>query len=167
MPIGLDDLAPHLSTAEEAFQYGGQSHEEGLNVSNAKLVHLRKACRLLSGATELIADGYYTLTIEAAFTSIERSLLFWLITEGNHDPSQPPGSHTTAIKRSAEVGYITEAVATKLTELWRNNRAQTYYQDGIATAERAEAMLSLATEIHSQALSLAGFRHECLCEQSG
>lgn len=164
MPIGHDDLKPNLSAAEEAFRYGGQSHEEGLDVSSAELVQLRKACRLLSGAQHLVADGYYTLTIEAAFTSIERSLLFWLIAEGNHDPSQPPGSHTTAIKRSAEAGYITEEVATKLEELWRNNRAQTYYQDGIATAERAEAMLSLAVEIHSQALSLAGYRHECLCE---
>jgi len=164
MPIGNDDLKPHLSAAEEAFRHGGQSHEAGLDVSSAELVQLRKACRLLSGAQDLVADGYYTLTIEAAFTSIERSLLFWLIAEGNHDPSQPPGSHTTAIKRSAEAGYITEEVATKLEELWRNNRAQTYYQDGIATAERAEALLSLAVEIHSQVLNLAGYRHECLCE---
>ena len=36
------------------------------------------------------------------------------------------------------------------------NRAQTYYQDGKATSERAESMIGLAVEIHAQIINLAG-----------
>jgi HEPN domain-containing protein len=164
MPISHDDIEPLLSNAQDAFRRGGQTAEEGLDVSSADLVQLRKACRLLSGAEQLLEDGHYTLTIEAAFTSIERTLLFWLITDGHHDPSQPPQSHTTAINRSAEVGFLTDELATELEELWNENRAHTYYQDGMATDERAAAMVALAAGIHSQIINLAGQSHECLCE---
>ena len=163
MPIDHDDIEPRLSDAQDAFRSGGQISEEGLDVASADLVQLRKACRLLSGAGTLCEDGYYTLTIEAAFTSIERTLLFWLITEGHHDPSQPPQSHTTAINRSADVGFITEEVAMELEDLWNENRAHTYYQDGMATKERANAMLALAGDIHTQIINLVGQSHECLC----
>jgi HEPN domain-containing protein len=164
MPISHDDIEPLLSNAQDAFRRGGQTAEDGLDVSSADLVQLRKACRLLSGADRLLEDGYYTLTIEAAFTSIERTLLFWLITEGHHDPSQPPQSHTTAINRSAEVGFFTDELATELEELWTENRAYTYYQDGMATSERADSMVTLAADIHSQIVHLASHSHECICE---
>lgn len=163
MPIDHDDLEPRLSNAQDAFRRGGQTSEDGLDVASANLIQLRKACRLLSGADQLYEDGYYTLTIEAAFTSIERTLLFWLIMEGHHDPSRPPQSHTTAINRSADVGFITDEVAMELEDLWKENRAHTYYQDGMATEERANAMLALAGDIHTQIVNLVGQSHECLC----
>jgi hypothetical protein len=159
-----DDIEPELSNAQESFRRGGQTAEEGLDVSSADLVQLRKACRLHSGAERLLEGGYYTLTIKAAFTSIERTLLFWLVTEGHHDPSQPPQSHTTAINRSAEVGFITDEVATNLEDIWNENRAQTYYQDGMATDKRANAMVALAGTIYSQIVNLVGQSHECICE---
>jgi hypothetical protein len=159
-----DDIEPELSNAQESFRRGGQTAEEGLDVSSADLVQLRKACRLLSGAERLLEDGYYTLTIEAGFTSVERTLLFWLVTEGHHDPSQPPQSHTTAINRSAEVGFITDEVATNLEDIWNENRAQTYYQDGMATDKRANAMVALAGTIYSQIVNHVGQSHECICE---
>lgn len=164
MPITLDDIEPTLTDAETAFQYGNQSPEEGLGVADAGLVQLRKACRSLSGADQLLDDGYYTLTIEAAFTSIEKTLLFWLIHEGHQDPANPPQSHTTAINRSADVGFLSAEIAMRLDELWRNNRAQTYYQDGLATHERADTLLELAAQIHSHVVNLVGLRHDCLCE---
>jgi hypothetical protein len=164
MPSSHDDIEPELSNAQEAFRRGGQTIEGGLDVSSADLVQLRKACRLLSGADQLLEDGYYTLTIEAAFTSIERTLLFWLITEDHHDPAQPPQSHTTAINRSADVGFLAGEAATELEDLWKENRAHTYYQDGMATDARADAMVGLAGEIHSQIVNLVGQSHECICE---
>jgi len=164
MPITHDDIEPELSNAQDAFRRGGQTPDEGLDVSSADLVQLRKACRLLSGAERLLEDGYYTLTIEAGFTSIERTLLFWLITEDHHDPSQPPQSHTTAINRSVEVGFISDEVATELEELWKENRAYTYYQDGMATNKQADAMVALADKIHSQTVNLVGLSHECVYE---
>lgn len=164
MSIESDDVEPSLTEAEEAFRRSGQRREEGLDVSDAGLLQLRKACRSLSGADDLLDRGYYTLVIEAAFTSIEKTLLFWLIREGHHDPANPPQSHTTAIRRSGEVGYLSEEIASRLVDLWQTNRAQTYYQDGLATRERAESLLELADEIHGYVVGLVGVRHECVCE---
>lgn len=164
MPIELDDIEPLLTETEEAFRRSGQRREDGLDVSDAGLIQLRKACRSLTGADKLLADGYYTLAIEAAFTSVEKTLLFWLIHEGYHDPANPPQSHTTAIRRSAEVGYLDDEVASRLVDLWNANRAQTYYQDGLATLERAEALLELANRIHTYIVDIVGVRHECVCE---
>lgn len=164
MPLTLDDIEPLLSNAEDAFRRGGQEQETGLDVSDSSLVHLRKGCRSLLGADRLLTNGYYTLVIEAAFTSIEKTFLFWLIREGYQDPSNPPQSHTTAINRSADVGFLSDHVASRLVDLWAENRAQTYYQTGKATRERATAMLELATEIHSQIITLAGLAYECVCK---
>ncbi|WP_256297616.1 hypothetical protein [Haloarchaeobius salinus] len=164
MPITLDDIEPTLTDAETAFRHGGQTAEDGLGVSSAELVQLRKACRSLSGADQLLDDGYYTLTVEASFTSIEKTFMFWLIEEGHQDPSNPPQSHTTAINRSAEVGFVSAELASRLDNLWRENRAQTYYQDGKATRERAEAMLELANRIHRRCINIVGRRHECRCQ---
>lgn len=164
MPIELEDIEPELTDAEEAFRRGGQERETGLDVADAGLLQLRKACRSLSGSERLLSDGYYTLAIEAGFTSREKTLLFWLIREGYHDPASPPQSHTTAIERSAEVGYLDNEVASQLVDLWRTNRAQTYYRDGLATRERAESLLKLATNVHTHIVNLVEIEHECVCE---
>lgn len=164
MPINLNDVEPELTRAEEAFRLGGQEYETGLDISDAGLVQLRKACRSLSGANQLLAEGYYTVAIEAAFTSIEKTLLFWLIQEGYHDPSQPPQSHTTAIKRSAEVGFLDDEVAARIVDLWTTNRAQTYYQDALPSRERADALTEIATRIHDQIVNLTRVKHECVCD---
>lgn len=162
--LDRDDVDPHLSAAEDAFHYGQQDQETGLDVTDPALVQLRKACRSLSGAEQLLADGYYTLVVEAAFTSIEKTFLFWLVTECHQDPATPPQSHTTALQRSAEVGFLSEEIAERLTDLWSDNRAQTHYQHGKATRERADAMLALATHLHALVVDRVGSRHECLCE---
>jgi HEPN domain-containing protein len=163
VPLDLDDIEPLLSDAETVFRRGGQETEGGLDVSDAGFVQLRKACRSLSGGDRLLKDGFYTLGIEAAFTSIEKTFLFWLIAEGHQDPASPPQSHTTAIKRGAAVGLISTDTADRLEELWTENRAQTYYQDAKATRERAEAMVALANRIHTLVVNLVGVRHECVC----
>lgn len=163
MTLALDDIEPELSDAEATFRHGNQNVEAGLDVSDAGVIQLRKACRSLSGAEQLSTAGYYTLAIEAGFTSIEKTFLFWLIDEGHQDPANPPQSHTTAIKRSAEVGFVSREVADRLADLWTDNRAQTYYQDGMATDERAAAMLDLANRIHTHVVHLVRRDHECIC----
>lgn len=164
MPIDIDDIEPQLSNAETAFRRGGQQVEDGLDVSDAGLVQLRKACRSLAGANQMLDDGFYTLAIEAAFTSIEKTFMFWLITESHQDPANPPQSHTTAINRSATVGFISKEIATRLDDLWTENRAQTYYQNGKATRERAQEMVDLASKMHTLVVDLVSLRHECRCD---
>lgn len=166
MPIDSSDLDTELSAAEQAFDEGGREREPGLVVADDTLVQLRKACRSLAGARALYDGKYYTLIIEAAFTSIEKTLLFLLIREGHRKPTRPPGSHTTAIRRSVEVGVLTEAIGHRLIELWETNRARTYYQDAIATKPRADALLELASTLHDLVIRLAGASHECVCERT-
>ena len=50
--------------------------ESGLDVDDAALLQLRKACRLLSGAEALHEANYHTLVIEASFVAIERTIEF-------------------------------------------------------------------------------------------
>lgn len=113
---------------ETVFRYGDQDTEAGLDVSDARLIQLRKAYRSISGADQLLGDAYYTMAIEAGFTSIEKTFLFWLIEDGHQDPAHPPQSHTTAINRIADVAFIGLEVTHRLVTLWLDNRTQTYYQ---------------------------------------
>lgn len=166
MPIDADDLSAELVAAERAFEEGGQRREAGLDVDDAGLAQLRKGCRSLAGADRLLDAGYYTLVIEAAFTSIEKALLFWLIWEGHRDASRPPQSHTTATHQSVEMGLIDEEIGDRLVDLWEANRARTYYQDAVATEPRADTLLDLATRIHEHVVGLVGVRHECVCSTS-
>ena len=55
-------------------------------------------------------------------------------------------------------------MANDLADLWRDHRAKTYYQDGLAAAERAETMYALAQEGHAFAVGRSARGHECLCE---
>nr|WP_277542774.1 hypothetical protein [Halomicroarcula sp. FL173] len=60
-----------LDTAQAAFDRRPTDIETGLNVSDAALLQLRKACRLLAGAEALQEQDYYTLVIEASFVAME------------------------------------------------------------------------------------------------
>lgn len=61
-------------------------------------------------------------------------------------------------------GILPEYVAENLQDLWRNHRAKTYYQDGLATRERAELLFELASETHEYIVNQSSKRHECRCE---
>nr|WP_254279285.1 hypothetical protein [Halomicroarcula marina] len=65
-----------LNDAQAAFDHRPTDIEAGLNVSDAALLQLRKACRLLAGAKALQEQGYYTLVIEASFVAMERTVEF-------------------------------------------------------------------------------------------
>jgi hypothetical protein len=153
-----------LEEAQTLFERPGDRFEEGLDVGNPTLLQLRKACRLLDAATFLQQqDGYYTVIVEASFAAIERTIQFYLLDADLLHPDEYI-NHEAVYQRGKDAGLYGDEFAGKLTTLWRNNRSDTYYREGIATEPRAEKMLELATAIHSHALQLAGKRHECICE---
>lgn len=53
-------------------------------MDDVALLQLRKACRLLSGATALRDEAYYTLVVEASVVAIERTIEFRLLERGDH-----------------------------------------------------------------------------------
>ncbi|MFC3959528.1 hypothetical protein [Halovivax cerinus] len=154
-----------LTDAEAAFQRThGQTGESDLDVSDSALVQLRKACRLLEAARTLREqNGYYTVVIEASFVAIERSIQFYLLHRGHVSGEDLRYEHTAVYRQGAEVNVFSEAFADRLTQLWKRNRAEVYYRETVASAEQADAMLSLAEAAHRYVLDFASLRYECVC----
>jgi HEPN domain-containing protein len=157
------EIARLIDQAEQSFDAPPEAVETGLEIQDAALLQLRKACRLLASADQHLEGGYYTLVIEASFVAIERSIEFRLLERGNLEPRALPGSHTTVYREAAQVGVLSEESADQLADLWRNHRAKTCYQDGLATRERAQRLHDLATEIHRFVVGRSDQGHECLC----
>jgi len=93
--------------------------------------------------------SYYTLVIEASFVAIERTVEFRLLERGTMQPDDLPGTHPGVYREAAAAGVFGESMAADLADLWRDHRAKTYYQEGLASAGRADAMYELATELHA------------------
>lgn len=158
------DIEDLLDEARTLFERPGENFEEGLDVDDTTLLQLRKACRLIDAAKFLqTRDGYYTVIVEASFAAIERSIQFYLLEQDLlHEDEYV--EHSTVYERGIQAGLYDEQFAGKLDALWRNNRSETYYREGIATEQRAEKMLELAEAIHGYVLQLAGRSHECFYE---
>ncbi|ADB63093.1 hypothetical protein Htur_4275 (plasmid) [Haloterrigena turkmenica DSM 5511] len=154
-----------IGNAQAAFDRRPADVEPGLDVEDAALLQLRKACRLLAGAEALHDAAYYTLVIEASFVAIERTVEFRLLERGTMEPDDLPGTHPGVYREAAAVGIFSEPAAEDLADLWRNHRAKTYYQDGLASAERAQAMYTLASEIHAFVIGRSSQGHECRCPE--
>lgn len=155
-----------INEAQAAFDRQPTDIEPGLDVSDAALLQLRKACRLLAGAEALHDAEYYTLVIEASFVAIERTVEFRLLERGTMEPDDLPGTHPGVYREAAAVGIFAESMAADLADLWRDHRAKTYYQDGLASANRAQAMYVLASEIHAFVIGRSSQGHECLCTKT-
>jgi uncharacterized protein (UPF0332 family) len=153
-----------IDEAQSAFDRSPDEIEFGLDVADAALLQLRKACRLLDGAETLLDEAYYTIVIEASFVAIERSVEFRLLERGTTKPADLPGNHSGVYREAANTGIISKSTADELADLWREHRARTYYQDGLASADRAEKMLALATELHEYIVGRSKQGHECICE---
>ncbi len=155
-----------IDDVQAAFDIRPSEIEPGLTVEDAALLQLRKACRLLSGAEALREMKYYTLVIEASFVAIERTMEFRLLERGVMEPDDLPGTHPGVYREAAIAGIFAESMADDLADLWRDHRAKTYYQDGLASANRAETMSRLAREVHSYIVGRSRQGHECLCEET-
>ncbi|WP_227134366.1 hypothetical protein [Halorubellus salinus] len=153
-----------IDDVQVAFDRRPTHIEPGLDVSSPALLQLRKACRLLAGADTLRDPEFYTLVIEASFVAIERTVEFRLLEQGTTDPDDLPGTHPGVYREAAHIGLFSETTANELAGLWRNHRAKTYYQDGLAAAERAEKMHALAQELHAYIIGQSSQGHECICE---
>lgn len=152
-----------LNEAQTLFERPGTRLEEGLDVDGTALLQLRKACRLLDAAGFLQKrGGFYTVIIESSFAAIERTIQFYLLEAGLLHGDEYV-NHEEVYRRGTRAGLYDEEFAGKLEHLWRNNRSDTYYREGVATEERAGLMLELADEIHGYVLQLVGRKHDCIC----
>jgi len=158
----VDDV---LAAAEAAFRdTRGQRNETDLDVTDETFVQLRKACRLLEAARTLREqNGYYTVVIESSFVAVERSIQAHLLHRGYVSGEDLRYEHTMVYQHGAEANLFSEEFAARLTQLWKQNRAEVYYRETVASAEQADAMLSLAEAVHEYVLDFASLGHECVC----
>lgn len=78
-------------------------------------------------------------------------------------PADLPGTHPGVYREAARIGVIDESTADELADLWREHRSKTYYQDGLATADRADVMYELGCELHTYITGRSQQGHECIC----
>lgn len=152
-----------VDAAQASFDRQPDVIEDGLDVNEADVLQLRKSCRLLAGAEALLEAEFYTLVVESSFVAVERVIEFKLL-EGGVQPRDLPGTHPGVYTEAATRGILSEHVAGELRDLWRNHRAKTYYQDGLASRKRAELLFQLASETHEFVVNLSSKKHGCLCE---
>lgn len=159
---GADPCSDGLSAAVEAFTRRG-AVEPGLDVDEPALLQLRKACRVLDGIRALRdIDRHHTLVVEGSFAAVERTVQFYVI-DADAANSGELLSHADTFEYGARAGLFSDETAAELVELWQESRNATYYQQGQATAEQADAMLDYATCLHDHVTNLAGRSHDCLC----
>jgi hypothetical protein len=156
-----------LDTAEDAFQdTRGQESETDLDISDEALVQLRKACRLLEAARTLREqNGYYTVVTEGSFVALERSIQFYLLHSSHAASEDIRHRHGPVYQRGADVNLFSDSFAARLNQLWKQNRAEVYYRDTVASAEQADAMIQLAEAVHGYVCEFASLRHECVCSE--
>lgn len=159
-------IEQYIDDVQAAFDRRPADIESGLDVDDAALLQLRKACRLLAGAASLRDEGYYTLVIEASFVAIERTVEFRLLERGTMQPDDLPGTHPGVYREATAAGIFAESTAEDLADLWRDHRAKTYYQDGLAAADRATKLYALAREVHAFIVGRSAQGHECLCNSA-
>lgn len=170
------DLARAIEVAAAAFaDHEPPTHEreEGFEGDHLKEAdtHLRKACRAIRLARELlegdrdalVEERYYTAAIELAFACIERTSSAILIATNQISPEDRP-PHNELIERSHAAGVWNREDAARLAELYDDNRAVHYYRHGIPSKTKAEAIVAAAVEFHRLATSSNNFDSSaCLC----
>lgn len=159
-----NELESLLERAERTFEREARTVEDHLDVSSAALLQLRKACRLLQAAERLREEGYYTVGIESAFVSMERTVEFRLLEQEVFESDDLPQNHTDVYESGADVGLYSEEFQRRLEELWKDYRSKTYYRDGLASANRADRTNALARELHRHVVGFSQQGYECVCD---
>lgn len=171
------DLAAAIRTSETAFEvHNPPAHEretgfEANELSDAD-THLRKACRSLRLAEELLAgdrdalmaERYFHAAIELAFACIERTSSAGLIATRRIGSEEMP-RHADLIERSHEAGICSHTESDSLAALYDDNRSVHYYRRGIPTKTKAESIVAAAAEFHRLATSSNIFDgSSCVCQ---
>lgn len=97
--------------------------------------------------------------------AVERSIQFYLLHRGHASGEDLRYEHTVVYQQGAEINLFSKEFADRLTQLWKQNRAEVYYRETVASAEQADAMLSLAEAALRYMLDYGSLQHECVCSQ--
>lgn len=162
-----DDLQDAIDVAEDAFDGGTMgipNPEPEVDTEEDYLTQFTKACRLLDASEVLQAWGqFYTSVTELCFGAIERSTQAYVIWTADDEISDFH-NHDDAYNRAVETGLYPREFGERLTNLYADNRVESYYGGNRPTDDQADAMLDLAREVHEYVLSQ--FRDPSVCRCS-
>lgn len=157
-------LRSGVETAQQAFQYGEGTVEDGLeDMESVAIGQLRKACRLLAAARSLRSvNGYHTAVVELSFGTIERSFEFYALAMSN-DTIQDFSNHEYAYQRAFELGVINKALRNDYRSLYTEYRSESYYGDRQVHDSEADALFDLAVATHEFLRDHPTNHYDCLC----
>lgn len=155
-----------IEQAEDAFEYAGfgqPDFEAGIDQGEEWKVQLTKGCRYLEAVRTLRSqDGFNGAVIELCFGAIERTLEGYLLWATN-DSIEDFMDHTTVYDRIVQVGLLEAETADSLRALYRSNRTEHYYGGQVPTAQKENAMATLAEAIHDFTAEQIRGDAVCLC----
>lgn len=154
-----------LETAVDAFNEAGHgipAYEEAIDTDDEWSAQLTKGCSLLRAVDRIDEDGYYTATIELCFGAIERSMEAYALAEGG-DELRDFHDHTYCYDRASELALLSRSTTDALEGLYTENRTDSYYGGRRPTKAQADAMRSLAREIHDHVGNQIREGSACVC----
>ena len=155
-----------LDSATDAFEEAGgglPAYERDIDTDTDWKTQLTKGCKLLRAVDTLDGRGQHTATIKLCFGVIERSLEAFALAEGGDDLADFQ-DHTMSYDRAADLGLLSRAMTGKLSDLYADNRTDSYYGGKRPTQEQAQAMHVLARTIHEYAADRIREGGVCRCE---
>lgn len=161
-PTAITDA---LETAVDAFNEAGRgipTYEESIDTDDDWKAQFTKGCTLLRVVEQISGDGYCTATIELCFGAIERSIEAYALAEGG-DELRDFHDHTYCYDRASELALLSRPTTDKLRGLYTENRTDSYYGGRQPTKEQADAMRSLAREIHDHVRNRIREGGVCVC----
>lgn len=156
-----------LAVAIDAFNeegHGVPTYEDTIDTGDDWTAQLTKGCTLLRVVERIGGDGYYTATIELCFGAIERSIEAYALAE-SRDELQDFHDHTYCYDRASELALLSRSTTDELEGLFTENRTDSYYGGRRPTKAQADAMRSLAREIHDHVRNQIRGGSPCLCEE--
>ena len=162
-PNAITDALQKATDAFNETGHGLPAYEEGIETDDDWMTQLTKACKLLKAIDHIDSEGYHTATIELSFGAIERSLEAFALAEGG-DELRDFHDHTYSYQRASALGLLSPPTTERLEELYTQNRTDSYYGGRRPTREQANALQSLAREIHEYVTNQIQEGGVCLCE---
>lgn len=159
-------ITESLAAATDAFNeagYGVPTREEAIDADADWKTQLTKACRLRAAVDQLVAEGFYTASIELSFGVTERSIEAFALAEGG-DELTDFHDHTACYDRASALGLLSKPTTDDLRQLYDTNRTDSYYGGRRPTKQQAAAMRTLAQSVHEYVVDQIQEGGVCVCD---
>lgn len=163
-PPGVADALADAAAAFEqppgGFEFGQRLDPSG---TDADVVQLQTACRLLAACRTLREPGGYAASVcRLSFAAIDRSVESYAFARDESVGDLRVG-RAVGYQRAAERGLLGEDTADRIEALHEAYRAVVTSCNAVPSPTQAATLFELATAIHDHIAEAAERSHECQC----